>query len=195
MLMIHLKLATYAGPAACRPATREYCEKIFDRMDVDHSGELDREEFEEVMQIVCAQVFSRVIIQWSMTLMVVPMIAQLIIKMLISMNNVAWGFWMEIDEFDPMRATISNVSSKVWNKILSFTPGFIQTILGMTVGKVDDVWAKVPDGIKETLPVTLMSCILSCLLVPYIIYKMDEYHEQRAEKKGKELKEVKAEEG
>ena len=58
--MIHLKLATYAGPAACRPATREYCEKIFDEMDVDKSGELDRSEFEEVMQIVCAQVFTRV---------------------------------------------------------------------------------------------------------------------------------------
>lgn len=115
--------------------------------------------------------------------------------MLIAMNNVAWGFWMEIDELDPMRATISDVSSKVWSKILSFTPGFVQTFLGMTVGKVDDVWAKVPEGIKETLPVTLMSCILSCLLVPYIIYKMDEYHEQRAEKKGKELKEVKTKEG
>jgi len=73
LLMIHLKLATYAGPAACRPATREYCEKIFDEMDVDKSGELDRSEFEEVMQIVCAQVFTRVSIQWTMTLMIVPM--------------------------------------------------------------------------------------------------------------------------
>ena len=73
LLMIHLKLATYAGPAACRPATREYCEKIFDEMDVDKSGELDRGEFEEVMQIVCAQVFTRVSIQWTMTLMIVPM--------------------------------------------------------------------------------------------------------------------------
>jgi len=73
LLMIHLKLATYAGPAACRPATREYCEKIFDQMDVDKSGELDREEFTEVMQIVCAQVFTRVAIQWTMTLMIVPM--------------------------------------------------------------------------------------------------------------------------
>ena len=73
LLMIHLKLATYAGPAACRPATREYCEKIFDQMDVDKSGELDREEFTEVMQIVCAQVFTRVTIQWTMTLMIVPM--------------------------------------------------------------------------------------------------------------------------
>ena len=73
LLMIHLKLATYAGPAACRPATREYCEKIFDEMDVDKSGELDRGEFEEVMQIVCAQVFTRVAIQWTMTLMIVPM--------------------------------------------------------------------------------------------------------------------------
>ena len=104
------------------------------------------------------------------------------------MNNVAWGFWMEIDELDFMRAAISNTGNYVWNKILSFTPDFVQTLLGMTVGKLDDVWAKVPDGVKETLPVTLMSCVLGCLLVPYIIYKMDEYHEQRAEKKGKELK-------
>lgn len=104
------------------------------------------------------------------------------------MNDTAWGFWMEIDELDPMRATCSNMFNSVWDKILSVTPNFVQTALGMTVGKLDDLWAKVPEGVKETLPVTLMSCILSCLMVPYLIYKMDEYHEHRAEQKGKELK-------
>ena len=107
------------------------------------------------------------------------------------MNKSAWEFWMEIDELDPMRASVSNVASEAWDKILSITPGFVQTGMGMTVGKIDDVWAKIPEGIKETLPITLVSCILSCLLVPYCIYKMDEYHEQKAAKKGQELKKEK----
>ena len=107
------------------------------------------------------------------------------------MNESAWDFWMEIDELDPMRASLSNVAGGAWDKILSVTPDFLQTALGMTVGKIDDVWAQVPEGIKETLPITLVSCILSCLLVPYMIYKMDEYHEQKAAKKGKALKQEK----
>jgi hypothetical protein len=107
------------------------------------------------------------------------------------MNEAAWDFWMEIDELDTMRATVGNVSGEVWDRILSVTPGFVQNTMGMTVGKIDDVWVQIPEGIKETLPITLVSCILSCLLVPYMIYKMDEYHEQKAAKKGKELKKEK----
>ena len=118
-------------------------------------------------------------------------VAQGIWKALVAMNESAWDFWMEIDELDPMRASVSNVAGGAWDKMLSITPGFVQTAMGMTVGKVDDVWAQIPEGVKETIPVTLVSCILSCLLVPYMIYKMDEYHEQKAAKKGKALKQEK----
>ena len=107
------------------------------------------------------------------------------------MNESAWDFWMEIDELDPMRASLSNAAGGAWDKVLSITPSFVQTAMGMTVGKIDDVWAQIPEGIKETLPITLVSCILSCLLVPYMIYKMDEHHEQKAAKKAKALKQEK----
>lgn len=123
--------------------------------------------------------------------MVVLTVAQGIIKVLCAMNDIAWGFWMELDELDPMRETITGTVDSIWNKVLSFTPGVVQTVLGTTFGKLEEVWEMIPDGVKETLPVTLMSCILSCILIPYMIYKMDEYHEKKAERKGKEMKKEK----
>lgn len=69
LLLIHLKLGTYAGPAACRPLSRERCQATFEKFDVDRSGTLDREEFRHVMQVLFANVVFRVAVQWAMTLM------------------------------------------------------------------------------------------------------------------------------
>ena len=45
LLFLHLKLATYLGSAACRPAPREYAEEIFQLLVLkdmgDQSGTLD----------------------------------------------------------------------------------------------------------------------------------------------------------
>lgn len=70
LLLIHLKLGTYAGPAACRPLGRERCHAIFVKMDADESGHLDKDEFQKVMSVLFGNVVLRVIAQWSLTLMV-----------------------------------------------------------------------------------------------------------------------------
>ena len=62
MLLIHLKLATYLGPAATQPMSRNRVNHIFNALDTDHSGSLDVEEFGYVMTILCSQIVSRIFI-------------------------------------------------------------------------------------------------------------------------------------
>jgi Ca2+-binding EF-hand superfamily protein len=63
LLLIHLKLGCYAGPAACRPVDRQRVHDVFVKMDVDQSGSLDREEFLHVMMVLCSNVVTRVMVQ------------------------------------------------------------------------------------------------------------------------------------
>lgn len=185
LLMIHLKLATYAGPAACRPATREYVEEIFDVMDVDGSGSLDKDEFMDVMQIVCSQIFTRVTIQWSCTLIVVPMIARFVWQGLCAANATALAFWRNrLEDLDYALDADRDITGLMWDKIEGAMPGAFLSV----TAKIGTLWDKIPDGIKDTLPVTLVSCVLSCLLVPVIIFKMDAYYEHRAAKKAAQVK-------
>jgi Ca2+-binding EF-hand superfamily protein len=70
LLLIHLKLGTYAGPAACRPVGRERCHAVFQKFDLDRSGHLDFDEFQQVMSVLFSNILLRVIAQWSLTIMV-----------------------------------------------------------------------------------------------------------------------------
>jgi hypothetical protein len=70
LLLIHLKLGTYVGPAACRPLGRERCHAVFQKMDLDGSGRLDFDEFQQVMSVLFSNILLRVIAQWSLTIMV-----------------------------------------------------------------------------------------------------------------------------
>jgi hypothetical protein len=70
LLLIHLKLGTYAGPAACRPLGRERCHAVFQKMDLDGSGHLDFDEFQQVMSVLFGNILLRVLAQWSLTIMV-----------------------------------------------------------------------------------------------------------------------------
>jgi hypothetical protein len=70
LLLIHLKLGTYAGPAACRPLSRERCHAMFQKMDLDGSGFLEFDEFQQAMSVLFGNILLRVIAQWSLTIMV-----------------------------------------------------------------------------------------------------------------------------
>lgn len=75
LLLIHLKLGCYAGPAACRPVDRARVHQVFETMDVDDSGSLDKEEFREVMMVLCSNIFTRVLIQCAFLVFVCVLVA------------------------------------------------------------------------------------------------------------------------
>lgn len=49
VLLVHLNLAKYAGPAACYPANRDAVDKLFMASDDDNSGGVDEAEFMNIM--------------------------------------------------------------------------------------------------------------------------------------------------
>lgn len=52
-----------------QPASRAYVSDIFHLVDVDNSGSLSKDEFSTAIKILYSQVFTRIIIQWMLTLM------------------------------------------------------------------------------------------------------------------------------
>lgn len=79
LLLIHLKLGCYAGPAACRPVDRQRVHDIFRKMDVDQSGSLDRDEFLQVMMVLCSNVLTRVMVQCENRYMIVVVVVMLLL--------------------------------------------------------------------------------------------------------------------
>ena len=102
LLLIHLNMAVYVGPPACRvryyhsfhrgtsisfslhinvifflyhstrihkPASKAYVTEIFHLLDTDNSGTLSKDEYATVVKILYSQVFTRIVMQWSLTLM------------------------------------------------------------------------------------------------------------------------------
>eukprot|EP00547_Thalassionema_nitzschioides_P004382 CAMPEP_0194200360 /NCGR_PEP_ID=MMETSP0156-20130528/994_1 /TAXON_ID=33649 /ORGANISM="Thalassionema nitzschioides, Strain L26-B" /LENGTH=302 /DNA_ID=CAMNT_0038925341 /DNA_START=80 /DNA_END=988 /DNA_ORIENTATION=+ len=179
LLLIHLKLGTYAGPAACKPVDRERVHDIFVKRDADGSGSLDKLEFREVMSVLCGNVLTRVVVQWSLTLMIVPLVAQVLL------DGFVWGFafvWdqiMEIDQIDNLEDTVACQIHAYSDRILEHVPDFVIQI-GTRFKVVLDM---IPDSVWDSIPVTLISCVLGCLVVPYIIFKIDDFFQSLAENK------------
>mmetsp|Transcript_23982 Transcript_23982/g.43370 ORF Transcript_23982/g.43370 Transcript_23982/m.43370 type:complete len:345 (-) Transcript_23982:179-1213(-) len=179
LLLIHLKLATYAGPAACRPVSHEYVSKIFKKMDEDNSGSLDETEFLEVMKLLCSSILLRVTIQWTMTLMIVPLLAQYLLD----------GIQFLIVF---VAASIAGVDiiEDLWKALVTFTEdeiayvsSFIPSMIKATGSKLYELLCMIPESVWEVLPLTLLTCILGCLAVPCMLFKLDDHIQNLAEKK------------
>jgi hypothetical protein len=206
LLLIHLKLGCYAGPAACRPVDRQRVRAVFQKMDVDHSGTLDRDEFREVMMVLCSNIFTRVLVQCtyycilciyiymyivcvythyllsclgSMTLMIVPLVAQYMLNALYLIHATFWNVVTDLDEYSPVMDNIELAIESARDAIASKLPRVLVATYHLIMKLLD----KVPTSVWNTVPLTLLSCVLGCLAVPYMIFKIDDYFQEVAEKK------------
>jgi predicted PurR-regulated permease PerM len=153
---------------------------IFKTYDVDNSGALDKMEFREVMMVLFGNVLLRVLVQWSMTLLIVPLVAQQ------ALDGIYWlwargGQWIA-DHMEQYSDELSNIEvmwdetrDELWDK----TPSIVHT----TIHQIQ-TWIKaVPDSIWNTIPLTLLSCILGIVFVPWMIFNIDDYFQRVADKK------------
>ena len=182
LLLIHLKLGTYAGPAACRPLAREKCHAIFEKMDVDESGSLDQEEFREVMMVLFSNVLLRVTVQWSMTLVIVPLVAQKLLDYIYAAVVWIYEFVTTMDEYSTWADKIELSIEDAGAFLLSLTPSAILRFSS----KVGDLLASIPESVWNTVPLTLISTILGILVVPWVIFKVDDFFQYLASRKAKE---------
>jgi len=80
IIFIHLKLAENAGSAACHPPSREVCDKLFEAADADKSGNVDKEEFSDIVVILCGQLLKRMIAYYGFMIVLVPIISVALVK-------------------------------------------------------------------------------------------------------------------
>lgn len=98
LLLIHLELAKYAGPSACTPPSREVVKSIFASMDKDDSSTINEHEFIDIMVILCSEIATRIVIQWLLTIFLVPQISRFILialsKLWIWLTGIDWIEWL-----------------------------------------------------------------------------------------------------
>jgi hypothetical protein len=179
LLLIHLKLGTYAGPAACRPLSRERCKEFFNKMDRDGSGTLDQAEFNQVMAVLFGNVLIRVLTQWSMTLIIVPLVANLILDGIQSSILGVWDLITSLDEHSSVADRIEVSLENSWQCLVTTTPApLLQFMTGF-----HDLLSFVPDSIWESVPLTFISTILGLVVVPWLLLQIDAFFQVMADRR------------
>mmetsp|Transcript_35285 Transcript_35285/g.85094 ORF Transcript_35285/g.85094 Transcript_35285/m.85094 type:complete len:506 (+) Transcript_35285:116-1633(+) len=169
LLLIHLKMAVYVGAPACRPASKEYVKEIFHLLDVDGDGTLSKEEFATVMKILYSQVFTRIVIQWGLTLMIVPVISQYIINYAKLVYWIAHEFWKDIDDdLDPLQRLLW----KLWSLFLYLVPFRLEEI---TTGVRAALFDKVPSGVWKSAPFTILTLAQTSVALPYALNRVEDF--------------------
>lgn len=87
ILLVHVQLAKYAGAAACYPPTRAVIDSLYEASDDDKSGKIDEEEFTQILMVCCAQITSRILVYYSIIILLVPYIADAMVKGLFSIGD------------------------------------------------------------------------------------------------------------
>ena len=91
ILLVHVNLAKYAGAAACYPPTRDVCDELFVAADADQSGHIDESEFLEIVQICSVDIAGRIVVYYSILILLVPYIADVAVFVLFQLDD--WMDW------------------------------------------------------------------------------------------------------
>ena len=103
----------YSSLILLQPVSREQCQIVFLTMDMDNSGTLDKEEFEQVMMILFGNVLFRIVIQYSLTLIIVPLFAQMILDVLYQLSHKTCTWYEIISKYYmSIVETMANSSSR-----------------------------------------------------------------------------------
>ena len=154
-------------------------------MDADGSGHLDKEEFAQVMMVLFGNVMMRVVFQYAATLMLVPLLAQYILKGLTFVFGLIPQIWNDyIDQYTPLDEFFEGASVQIQSKIIELTqrPDLVLKVRNM----YSTVLEKIPDSVWATIPLTLISSVLGMMIVPWTLMKIDDFFQSMANKKKKD---------
>ena len=179
LLLIHLQLGMYLGPSACRPLSRSRCHQVFARLDTARQGTLGMDEFAHVMGILCSNVLTRVLVQWSMTIVLVPLLAQFLLDKFYAAMELLYWCVVNADEYssvaDAVEVTLEHLGEQVWQALPVRVIHASETLV--------QAWHAVPDSVWNAAPLTLLSTLLSILVVPIIILQVDDCFQWLAERR------------
>ncbi|GAX19285.1 hypothetical protein FisN_4Lh138 [Fistulifera solaris] len=171
ILLVHLNLGMYLGPAACKPLDRDKCNSIFEKMDVDRSGTLGKEEFRNVMIFLFGNVLLRVIVQWTATVTLVPIVAQHALNWLYYACGSLYETISTLDDRFILANWVEAALKATFQFILRCLPG--PTLL--VISEVNDFLQGLPHSVWNAAPLALLSSILGIVVVPWIIFQIDDF--------------------
>ena len=152
VLLIHLELAKYFGPAACKPPSRGQVDSMFRTFDSDNSGDLDKAEFCALSTLLLSNIAGRVLFQFLMTIALLPLLAPKIVA------RAAEAFG-RLEAADPWGKV--SLLKDLWSSHVLDSP---------TVGPYA---AKLLFLVPSTLPKTVVSVTVVTLVVPSVLDYID----------------------
>lgn len=202
LLLIHLKLGLYFGPAACKPISLDRTKFIFNKLDTNRDGTLDKGEFQSVLALLMGNVVSRIIFQFVCTLLIVPFVAHTILEKSLDgyvyVHGIATELFLPVFlEYQPLLEVALG-----WDLITRFASTFfaiatdairnswiVVRLFDSMEGQVQFVAEKyyafaafvletiavVPQETWDSLPLTFLSTVLTLIMVPYSIVKTDDF--------------------
>ena len=141
LLLIHLKLATYVGPAATKILSREQVYAIFDTLDIDSTGTLDEKQFVYVMTILCSQIASRIAITTGLTLFAIPYMTRFV---MFTVPLILGRLESAMLRFDILQAP----DHFVW-RMVGFIPKNLSLTLGPTMARVGLTLTFIPAALSK----------------------------------------------
>ena len=143
---------------------------MFHIVDVDNSGTLDREEFAIVMQILYSQVFTRIIIQWTLTLILVPITTKYILQFTTLFLLVVHEFWKDIDDdLDPLQRLLW----KLWAIWLDYSPEALDQVGSFCWL----IFCKIP---WKSMPPVLLTLAQTSVALPWALNHVEDFFRRAA---------------
>lgn len=199
LLLIHLKLGQYAGPAACKPISRDQTTILFAKFDVDGNGTLSKDEFDAVMVVLFGNALLRVAFQYGCTIVLVPLLAQQVLSVLLwSGSKVVTTLLVMTTTLDEqtggnlLGVDVEDAWERAWETtkalVLSKTPPrFVDSAMS---NLYHNYLCKIPPSVWNSIPLTLLSTILSLMLIPWSLMKIDDFFQSLADRSNKNKKKL-----
>jgi len=120
ILLVHVQLAKYVGPAACYPPSREVIDQLFDACDDDKSGYIEEDEFVQIMVVCCAQIAGRIMVYIGLLVVMAPYLAKGVIRALVRVDDwMGWNARKGLDAFKWIEHVLT------WGELAEKVVGFL----------------------------------------------------------------------
>ena len=129
--------------------------------------------------VLFSNVVLRVLVQWSMTLMIVPVVAKMGLDVLV--RAVQWGldFIATLDEDYELAEDMELTMEAAWDKVVRWAP----EVVVRHASNAYFYLAMIPPSVWEALPLTILSTILGIVVVPWCIFQVDDFFQTIADRR------------